>query len=119
MNYKTNFKQSSLTPKPIIFKLVWFIITLLFCISLFNCFNILTLLNSILIIILCILWVNIFFIHNNPYKSFIILIGLIISVIILIKQYYNINPFYAKLQFLFISWLFVALYFNYYIIKNN
>lgn len=119
MDYKTKFKQSPLTPKPIIFKLIWFIITILFCIALFNCFNLFTLLNSILIILLCILWINIFFINKNPKKSFIILLCLIISVIMIIKQFYNINPFYSKLQSLFIIWLFIALYFNYYIIKYN
>ena len=119
MNYNTEFKQSSLTPKPIIFKIVWCIIIILFCIALFNTFNINIFINSLIIFILCVLWINIFFIHKNPKKSFIILLCLIISVIYIIKQFYSINPFYAKLQSLFICWLFVALYFNYYIIKNN
>ena len=119
MDYKTDFKQSSLTPRPIIFKLVWTIIIILFCYALFNTFNISIFINSLIIFILCVLWVNIFFVNKNPNKSFIILLFLIVSVIIIIKQFYDINPFYAKLQFLFISWLFVALYFNYYIIKNN
>ena len=102
MNYQTEYKQSILTPKPIIFKLVWIIIILLFCIALFNTLNISILINSLIIFILCVLWVNIFFVKKNPKLSFIILLFLIISVIYIIKQFYIINPYYAKLQSLFI-----------------
>ena len=56
---------------------------------------------------------------NVTKLSFIILLFLIISVIYIIKQFYIINPYYAKLQSLFIIWLFIALYFNFYIIKYN
>lgn len=117
--YKTNFKQSPLTPKPIIFKIIWTIIILLYCIALFKCFSQNILIHSIIIFILCFIWVRLFFVHKNPNKSLIVIILLIFAVLSVAKKFYDIKPKYGKMQLLFIGWLFIATYFNYYVVANN
>lgn len=119
MNYKTDFKQSPLTPQPYIFKIVWTIITILFTIAVYNLFTKPILIKSIIILILCVLWTTIFFKYKNSKLSFVILLLLILSVINISIDFYNKSKLYGYLQIPFISWLFVALYFNYYIIMNN
>lgn len=118
-NYQTNFKQSPLTPKPIIFKIIWTIIVLLYCIALFKCFSQNILIHSIIIFILCFIWVQIFFNKKNPKLALIVIILLIFAVLSVIKKFYDIEPKYGKMQFIFIGWLFIATYFNYYVVINN
>lgn len=118
-NYQINFKQSPLTPKPIIFKIIWTIIVLLYCIALFKCFSQNILIHSIIIFILCFIWVQIFFNKKNPKLALIVIILLIFAVLSIIKKFYDIEPKYGKMQFIFIGWLFIATYFNYYVVINN
>lgn len=117
--YQTDFKQSPFTPKPIIFKIVWTIIILLYCIALFKCFSRNILIHSIIIFLLCFIWVRLFFVNKNPKKALIIIVLLVFAVLLVAKKFYDVEPKYGKMQLVFIGWLFIATYFNYFVVMNN
>lgn len=118
-NYQTSFKQSSITPRPVIFKIVWTIITVLYCIALFKAHTKEILINSVIIFILCVSWVRIFFVKKNPKKAFVVIIMLLISVICVMKKFYDVSPIYGKMTIPFVAWLCLATYFNFFIVANN
>lgn len=117
--YKTNFKQSPFTPKPLLFKIVWTIIIILYCIAFFRTVNQEILINTIVIFVLCVIWLHLFFTKKDPKKAFFVILSLIVCVLIVSKKFYDIEPKYGKMQMVFIGWLFIATYFNYFIITNN
>lgn len=117
--YKTEFKQSPITPRPIIFKIIWTIIIVLYCIALFKNFTKEIIIHSSIVLLLCIVWLRLFFTKKDPKKAFVVIISLLVSVLMISKKFYDIEPKYGKMQLLFIGWLCLATYFNYYIIANN
>lgn len=118
-DYKTDYKQSPLTPKPIVFKIVWAIIILLYSIALFNSFTKGIITRTLIILALCVIWLRLFFIKKQPKKSMFVIILLVLAVLSTTIKFYEVKPIYAKMQILFIIWLGVASYFNYYVITNN
>lgn len=120
--YSTLFKPN-LSPPAIVFPIVWTILYILMGISSYlivtsendggslKWYGIQLFLNFI--------WTIIFFRFNNYIISFICIILLIISIIIMIKEFFEVNRTAAYLQIPYLLWCLFALYLNLSIILLN
>uniref|UniRef100_A0A6C0IVP5 TspO/MBR family protein n=1 Tax=viral metagenome TaxID=1070528 RepID=A0A6C0IVP5_9ZZZZ len=70
-------------------------------------------------LILNLVWSPVFFKQKNYKKAYIIIILLIVTLIINIKLFYDIDKLAGKLLFPYIIWLIYAAYLNKYILDNN
>lgn len=98
--------------KKYIFNLVWSIILSLFVYIICNCLTFTLLYKSLIIIFLCILWSKYI---NNTNASLLILFILIISVINISYDLYNINKISGILQLPLI----ISLLYSFYCIYNE
>jgi tryptophan-rich sensory protein len=122
-----NLNKSILTPPNYIFSIVWSFLYFLIFVS----FSIyikqyrddldykLGLLFFIIQLILNLSWSTIFFKYKNISKAYNILILIIIFVNLTIYYFRKIDVIASKLLIPYILWLYLAMYLNYYIIKNN
>ena len=119
--------KSVLTPPDYIFSIVWIFLYLVIFLS----FSIyikeyrddldykLGLLFFIIQLMLNLSWSTIFFKYKNISKAYNILILIIIFVNLTIYYFRKIDVIASKLLIPYNLWLYLALYLNYYIIKNN
>ena len=122
-----NLNKSILTPPNYIFSIVWIFLYLLIFLS-FSIYikqyrnNLdynLGLLFFMIQLFLNLSWSMIFFKYKNISKAYNILILIIIFVNLTIYYFRKIDVIASKLLLPYILWLYLALYLNYYIIKNN
>ena len=125
-NWYKNLKKAPWTPPNYAFGIIWPILYTLMFISLFiiyknkKCYpycNSITL--FILQFLLNIIWTTIFFKFKMLKLALLDLIILIFLVILTIKSFYKINKLAATLLLPYITWLFVALSLNLYIVIYN
>lgn len=119
----STLSKPNLSPPAIVFPVVWTILYILMGISSYliatsendggslKWYGIQLFLNFI--------WTIIFFRFNNYIISFICIILLIISIIIMIKEFFEVNRTAAYLQIPYLLWCLFALYLNLSIILLN
>ena len=119
--------QSSLTPAPIIFRIVWpilytsmFISMLIYILSYQNRWWISNgFIFFIIQLLLNLSWPYLYFNLNRYCLSFILILLLIISVIITMYFFYRVNKISSLILLPYLIWLLFASYLNMYICKNN
>lgn len=131
MKYNNNewynkLNKSILTPPNYIFKIVWPILYLSILISfLLYIFNNGININKtgfiffIIQLILNLLWPIIFFYFKNPNIALIIIILMILSLILTIKNFYKVNKLSSFLLIPYLIWLLFAFYLNVVVIILN
>lgn len=116
-----SLNQSPLTPEPYVFQLVWTVLYILMIVSFIKLNNKKG--NNLKIFIaqifINLLWVYVFFKLHNTKLALVLLLVLIVLVYIMIQTFNKDNDISGKLQYPYLIWLFVALYLNYYIVRNN
>lgn len=70
-------------------------------------------------LLLNLVWSPVFFKQKNYKKAYTIIILLIVTLIINIKLFYDIDKLAGKLLFPYLIWLIYAAYLNKYILDNN
>ena len=125
-NFYKNLSKPNLTPKPIIFKIVWgtlyFFMLLSFLLVIFSPQNTLkyyAVSIFVLQLIFNIMWSPVFFLKQNMQKAFLISILLFFSVLSMVIIFYKINPISGMLQVPYLIWCAFASYLNYMFIKIN
>lgn len=119
-NFFNSLNKSKLTPKPIIFSIVWTILYFLIFVSFIKVKKTeLTVSIFIFQFILNLIWPYLFFNKKEIEIAFIDLILLFISVCVMFYIYYKETKISAYLLIPYIAWLCLAGYLNYYIVENN
>lgn len=119
-NFFNSLNKSKLTPKPIIFSIVWTILYFLIFVSFIKVKKTkLTVSIFIFQFILNLIWPYLFFNKKEIEIAFIDLILLFISVCAMFYIYYKETKISAYLLIPYIAWLCLAGYLNYYIVENN
>lgn len=119
-NFFNSLNKSKLTPKPIIFSIVWTILYFLIFVSFIKVKKTeLTVSIFIFQFILNLIWPYLFFNKKEIEIAFIDLILLFISVCAMFYIYYKETKISAYLLIPYIIWLCLAGYLNYYIVENN
>ena len=124
-NNYSNLNQPSFAPPGILFPIVWTILYILMGISSYiisesNSYKKRKALSIYkLQLTINLLWSIIFFVFNLKTFAFVWIILLIIAVILMIKEFYNINKTAAYLQIPYLLWLIFASILNLSIIFLN
>lgn len=119
-NFFNSLNKSKLTPKPIIFSIVWTILYFLIFVSFIKVKKTkLTVSIFIFQFILNLIWPYLFFNKKEIEIAFIDLLLLFISVCAMFYIYYKETKISAYLLIPYIVWLCLAGYLNYYIVENN
>lgn len=120
-----NLIKPSITPKPIVFQIVWPILYILMGISVFmilytdGYIKFYAILAFITQLVLNILWSPVFFIFKKIRLAFVIVIALILSVLWVIYEFYKISKPAGILQIPYLIWLIFAGILNFLFIKLN
>jgi tryptophan-rich sensory protein len=122
-----NLNKSILTPPNYIFPIVWTLLYFLIFISLYIYIKLyrndldykLGLLLFMIQLFLNFSWSTIFFKYKNILKAYYVIILIIIFVNLTIYYFRKIDVKASNLLIPYVLWLYLALYLNYYIIKNN
>lgn len=121
----SELNKSLLSPPSYIFPIVWTLLYILMGISAYmvyvsgNTNSIQALKTYALQLFFNFCWSIIFFGFSQYFFAFLWLIALIILIIIMIKQFYNINPTAAYLQIPYLLWCIFAAYLNFRIFTMN
>jgi tryptophan-rich sensory protein len=115
-----DLKKSSLTPPGYVFGIAWSILYLFIAISfLFNkiyCFNCEENIFFMIQLFLNLIWTPVFF----KFKMIKLSLFIILFIIYFTIRYINISKSISKILLIpYLLWLFIALYFNLYIVINN
>lgn len=119
-------KKSTLTPNPVIFKIVWPILYLLMVLSFILIFLKQTQISKIpayiaffIQLFLNIFWSYSFFYLKNVVLSFVVLIALLFFIFVTIIFFNKISQIASFLLLPYFIWSIFALYLNYMIVKLN
>lgn len=124
-NIYSTLNKPSLSPPAIIFPIVWTILYILMGVSSYIIYSSnnpnksKALLTYKLQLFFNFCWSIIFFRFSEYLFAFIWLIALIVLIVIMIKQFYKINPLAAYLQIPYLLWCLFAAYLNFSIFKMN
>lgn len=125
MSMYSTLNKPSFSPPSYIFSIIWTLLYILMGISSYiifvsgntNSAKALKIYGLQLFFNFC--WSIIFFGFSQYLLAFLWLIALIILIIIMIQQFYKINPIAAYLQIPYLLWCILAAYLNYTIYKLN
>lgn len=119
-------KKSPLNPPSWVFGIVWTILFTLMGISLYLIYNSQnSKIRTMALILFCIqfifniLWSYLFFGLQNPLYSFIDIILLLISILLMGYFFFKINKIATFLNLPYFLWVSFASYLNYFILRNN
>lgn len=114
-----SINKSPFSPPGYVFGIVWFILYLIISYSYSKSIGTTLFYVWTFNIILNILWTPIFFYFNNTYLSLIVIILMIVSLIYILSEYYQKDSILFYSNLLYLCWLGVAFYLNYYIYSSN
>ena len=122
LNWYKTVNKSPLNPPNWIFGPVWTILYILMGISAYLVYKVGGM-DALYIyavqLALGFIWSPLFFGYHEIALSFIVILAMIVSVAIMIYQFYRIDSTAAYLQIPLICWLSFAAYLNFYVLTNN